>query len=273
MIISESTEVIKPSTIAELVDTYMKAEYKVKLAAASLEQAEASLKAAFGETGGSYFALDSIFRSHGFDTSNIEPVLSELRRQTWQALVSLIGVKRMMSVKRSEEIDQKLRHGKMEPINLETVTAMVNASFGSIGEFLDEAVKEVFDYLRPTRNVYKTNDVFVIGPKVIIAYAVERRYCGGGFQVHHFRQSLLTAMDNVFHLLDGKGTVKTHNGPLTDAIYDAAEDAAGETTYFKFKCFKNQNLHLEFKRLDLVEKINAKAGGMNLRPSNEKGQP
>src|SRR5436190_20361060 len=44
-----------------------------------------------------------------------------------------------------------------------------------------------------------------------------------------------------------------------------------ETDYFKFRCFRNRNLHQEFKRLDLVAKLNAIAGGMRLRgESNEK---
>ena len=62
----------------------------------------------------------------------------------------------------------------------------------------------------------------------------------------------------------GNGTIKTHRGPLIDAI-EAAKDGTGETEYFRFRCFRNRNLHLEFKRLDLVAKLNAVAGGMRLR--------
>jgi hypothetical protein len=68
----------------------------------------------------------------------------------------------------------------------------------------------------------------------------------------------------VFHALDGNGTIKTHRGPLIDAI-EAAKDGTGETDYFRFRCFRNRNLHLEFKRLDLVAKLNTVAGGMRLR--------
>jgi hypothetical protein len=48
--------------------------------------------------------------------------------------------------------------------------------------------------------------------------------------------------------------------PLVAAI-EAAEDGHGETAYFKFKCHKNRNLHLEFKRLDLVKQLNGLATG------------
>ena len=68
----------------------------------------------------------------------------------------------------------------------------------------------------------------------------------------------------MFHALDGNGTIKTHRGPLIDAK-EAAKDGTGETDYFRFRCFRNRNLHLEFKRLDLVAKLNAVAGGLRLR--------
>jgi hypothetical protein len=49
------------------------------------------------------------------------------------------------------------------------------------------------------------------------------------------------------------------------AAIEASRTGSGETEYFRFKCCRNHNLHLEFKRLDLVEKLNAIAGGMRLR--------
>ena len=80
----------------------------------------------------------------------------------------------------------------------------------------------------------------------------------------HYREQNIRAIDNVFHALDGNGTIKSHRGPLIDAI-EASKDGTGETEYFRFRCFRNRNLHLEFKRLDLVAKLNAVAGGMRLR--------
>jgi len=43
------------------------------------------------------------------------------------------------------------------------------------------------------------------------------------------------------------------------------EDGIGETDYFAFRCFKNGNLHLIFKRPDLVRRLNQIAGGKRLR--------
>jgi hypothetical protein len=137
------------------------------------------------------------------------------------------------------------------------------------GAFIEEAVQEVFEYLRPHHSRYKTNTEFEIGKRVIL-FALETKW-GGGFRVDHYREQHIRAIDNVFHALDGNGTIKTHRGPLIDAI-EAAKNGTGETEYFRFRCFRNRNLHLEFKRLDLVAKLNAVAGGMRLRgESKNKG--
>lgn len=39
----------------------------------------------------------------------------------------------------------------------------------------------------------------------------------------------------------------------------------GETTYFRWKCYRNGNLHLEFKRLDLLQTLNEVGGAGMLR--------
>jgi len=81
-----------------------------------------------------------------------------------------------------------------------------------------------------------------------------------GVSLH--KRQYLQALDNVFHLLDGKGVAKyPFNLPtlLGDKIRNT-RDTTLETPYFSCKWFKNGNLHLKLKRLDLVQQINQKAG-------------
>ena len=74
-------------------------------------------------------------------------------------------------------------------------------------QFAMDAAKEVYEYLRPVRSDYKTNDRFRVGRKVILCWAVERGY-NGGFRVNYHREQNLVAIDRVFHLLDGKGILR-----------------------------------------------------------------
>ncbi|MEA1875793.1 MAG: DUF4942 domain-containing protein [Bacteroidota bacterium] len=73
-------------------------------------------------------------------------------------------------------------------------------------------------------------------------YTVELDHTGR-YRVNSYRHKWLTALDSVMSGLDGQG----------------------ETEYFKFKCFKNENLHLKFKRLDLLNLFNKLAGNTHLR--------
>jgi hypothetical protein len=61
-------------------------------------------------------------------------------------------------------------------------------------------------------------------------------------------------------LLDGKGVPGGYASPLMDAI-QTSRTGTGETDYFEFRCCVNRNLHITFKRLDLVKQLNAVAGG------------
>ena len=67
-------------------------------------------------------------------------------------------------------------------------------------------------------------------------------------------------MDNAFHLIDGAGISKYPENAIT-AIENAAKNQDfAETEYFRFQWYKNGNLHIKFKRMDLVNKINQIAG-------------
>jgi hypothetical protein len=93
-----------------------------------------------------------------------------------------------------------------------------------------------------------------------LRWYVERCWGRKSFRVHYNREADVTAIDGVFHVLDGKGVMREHKGPLCRAI-EASPDGRGETDYFRFRCFKNRNLHLEMKRLDLVRQLNLLATG------------
>ena len=59
-------------------------------------------------------------------------------------------------------------------------------------------------------------------------------------------------------------------GDLLTAIRTADVTGKGESKYFKFACFKNGNIHLRFKRLDLLALFNQVAAGQNLPQAREK---
>jgi hypothetical protein len=139
----------------------------------------------------------------------------------------------------------------------------------SIAEMHDEAITEVFNWLRPPYSRHKTNSKFEIGERVVIASMVKTEY-GGGFGISYgFSSQRLQALENVLNALDGQGLTSKHHYSAVQISVQESKASEGETPLFNWKAFKNGNLHLRFKRLDLLAKLNAKAGGLNLKPANE----
>lgn len=268
----QSTDLVKRETLTALTGSYQLAEQEIRQAYDLLANAEKRLKAAFHDT---YMEVNPTDRcGDRTGTKAADTVMKDLQRRAWACIFDRLGIKKVMSIQRRNELDNQLYnrggHSNTERVEFpeiteENILATLRDVMGQSVDYAREAVNEIFEWLRPWhRDEYKTNqkNKWQLGNKVIISYGCERGY-NSKFRVNYSRQANITALDNVFHMLDGKGAVQSHNGPLYDAICSC--DGKGETEYFKFKCFQNNNLHVEFKRMDLVNKINKMAGGCQLK--------
>ena len=135
--------------------------------------------------------------------------MKELKKDVWQVLIDRMELRRILSVKRNKELRRQIETGEDLPdIDEAQILAMLEGTLANTGAFIEEAVQEVFEYLRPRHSHYKTNTEFEIGKRVIL-FALETKW-GGGFRVDHYREQHIRAIDNVFHAMDGNGTIKTH---------------------------------------------------------------
>lgn len=213
----------------------------------------------------SRFGIDIEYsgRRRDLDVKGIAETIKEMERRAWDVLVDKLGIKNVMSLAKRRKFDEQLENGQLPPICEQTIIAILMGLAGQVQDFARDAAREVLDLLRPRGRgaEYATNSTFRVGRRVILPYRVERRYGGAGYHVPYDRQQELTAIDGVFHLLDGRGIMRENKGPLIKAIDASDVVGRGETEFFKFKCFKNRNLHLEFKRIDLVKQLNGLAVG------------
>lgn len=266
---------IPRTTLTEMAAAYRQAEQDIRAAFAMLVSAEKNLQAAFNTDTCRFRIID---RNNTEDFEHPDRTMHRLKHAAWRVLVDKMGIRSAMSIKRAKELDEQLDEkpatwgqpakDPLPEITEANILAMMETTFDQLPAMMAEAVREVYDWLRPRRgfgDAYKTNQksAWALDRKVIKEWVVAPGYGKNPFQVSYTMRQTVTALDNVFHMLDGKGVVKSHYGPLTDAIA-ASPDGAGETDYFKFKACKNRNLHIEFKRADLVDRFNAVAGGMNL---------
>jgi hypothetical protein len=283
------SDLIEYTTVERMASAYQEGIARIRKATAELHEAQELIVKAFGD--GYHFSLRY---HHMSDNISISPecwrdIEREFHRAAWSAILAKTGIYKVMSSKRAQELREALGEygGKrtyfrdsngdavlsdprdplnaFPPITPETITQVVKGYASSATEFLEEAVKQEYDYWKPSpyncreRRKYKRNDEFVLGKRIIRSYMVTTGW-GGKFRIQYGQpEEHCTALDNIFHMLDGKKGLEGYRGPFVDTV-NASATGAGETDYFKFKCHLNGNLHLEFKRLDLLALFNRVAG-------------
>ena len=231
---------IPRTTLTGIISVYQQAEADIRKAYEMLVNAESNLKTAMLSDSFDLNYLHEHGRSGCPDYKQPDTTMKMLHKKMWRVLIERMELRSLMSIKRAEELDKQLESGEgLPPITEQNIIAMMEGTIGKVQEFMAEAVAEVFNWLRPHRwDDYKTNKQFEIGPKVIKGWCVRGKWHGGGFEVQSGSQKALTALDNVFHLLDGKGSVKSYMGPLCDAI--SQHGAQGETEYFAFRVLRQR---------------------------------
>jgi hypothetical protein len=267
-----TTALARHSTVVELVAAFREAEATVRRTFAAIDEAEKRLNAAF--------LLDTEPMSHGIkiDASHSgawdsfdEPdrCIDRMARRAWEIIIERLELRRMMSIKRYADLEKQLRDGPLPDVTEENVAAFAQQYLDALPEMLTEAVSEVYEWLRPGpySKEYKTNSKYEIRSKVVLERCVQSAWIGEGFRVSDYACRRLVALENVFNSLDGKGQIaKSYKSELEMAIDASGASGGGETPLFRFRSFKNGNLHIEFLRLDLLKRFNQIAGGRRLKP-------
>lgn len=265
-----STELTRKSTIREMVAVYQSAVATIRASFAALDEAEARLNATFA-LGDSFHNLHiHAESSHRFaEWDKPDAAIVRLRRAVWSVIVDRMELQRMLSVSRWEALQAQLDKGDLPDLTEDNVTAFVRGYGADLPNMVSEMVAEVYDWLRPRAwskaAKLKTNDRFVVGSKVILPGIVDRKYLNHWSVSRHSAQPIV-ALERVFNALDGRGEIgKTFKGALWEAIEATpANESRGETAMFAFRCCRNGNLHIEFKRADLLARFNQIAGGKRL---------
>lgn len=269
-----TTDLAQRQTITALVGTYQRETAAVATAYELLRNAEANLQRDFFNQ---YFTVRSRGDYGSYDAGALKSVLTEINRQAWRSIVERLGIRALLSIARREELDRQLsgdsrgwqeKPAPLPEVTEENIISMMQDNMSRATEYANEAIFEVFDWLRPHHgrtSDLKTNSKWRIGQRVIIGWAVEAGYGKYPRRFRYDSEKRFNALESVFSLLDGKGPIKGHNATIIQAL-NGSPDGTGETEYFKFKGCKNGNIHIEFKRMDIVQKINKTAGNRTQLP-------
>jgi hypothetical protein len=244
-------ELIPYSTIVSMVQNWQTNQAKIVRACEMISEVKDDLVQIFGD--------DLRFYRNDIKIDQPKESVDAIRIKIWQTIINKSEIRRFLSVKEAEALDKKLTDGLFPEVTIDEINNVVRSAMANIQNFADDMVTETFEFLRPGQHGhshYVNNKKFEgeVGKKVILHW-VEQYYGSRKFRVRYHYEKEVRAVDNVFHALDGKGFTASYYGDLHNAI-DGCK-GSGETEYFKFKCYMNGNLHLEFKRMDLVKKMNA----------------
>ena len=241
-------------TPGELARCYERVSEKIDQAYKLLEEAKEIYKATYDDS------FEPVSRNQSIVEYAHKDVKHDLKKRSWRRIIDLMQVQKLASGERWKEIQDRLynKDDDMPEISEQEIITMYQSFAQNASEIFAEAVKEVWDYLRPGKSRfdnYKTNDPNTVGEKIILERVLEHLF-NGKLQVNYYRRQDLTGVDKIFHALDGNTAEflqKGYKSPLVDAINMSPEQ--GETKYFSWRGYQNGNLHLTIKRMDLVAEM------------------
>jgi hypothetical protein len=248
-----------------MVQAFQEAEQTVLECFARLQSAEDSLSKVFSYEGSGRIRIDASNSGYNDSFGAPQQCIDRMAEQAWSYIVERLEMRRVMSIERYKQLQEELRSGKLPPITEANVYAFCERYATDLPTLLREAVCETFEWLRPRHSKLKTNTQMEVGERVILHYVVEMGWTKG-YRVNYNYSQNLVALENVFNSLDGNGQTCKGYASLLQAAIESEPSGCGETELFEFRACKNRNLHLRFKRLDLLKQFNMMAGGKRLRP-------
>lgn len=185
-------------------------------------------------------------------SGDINGVRDELDRRMWRRAMDLTGFKQFMDAEAVSQFEKGLE--KTPP---EFTESNIRATFIDLRlrakQLFQRGIVNVFCSLSAK---YRTNaaEPFRVGPKMIMK-AMVRTYSSTGVTFRYGESGdKINDIDRIFKVLEEKPFVPR---ALESAMTYALESGqVFEDEYFRAKGFKNGNMHFEFKRLDLLEKVN-----------------
>lgn len=179
-------------------------------------------------------------------------IRAEMDSRMWRRAFDLTGLRQLMDEQAVTEFEKSLC-----PAPPEFTMDNIRATFIELHQGAEDMFRRgVFNVFRWLSDSYRTNEKepFRIGRKVVMTCMVGLAMRTGLSIRYDRAASKLNDIDRVIQTLDGK---RFEPRTLEVAMNVAfAKREVFENDYFRAKAFRNGNLHLEFKRLDLLDKVN-----------------
>lgn len=192
-----------------------------------------------------------IFPYEAYTREDFNTAKKSLDKRLWRVAFDKTGFLQIMDAEQKRKFDSDVE--KNTP---EFTVDNIKSIFLSVAQDADMMFARglVNVFLRLSKHhVTNNKEPFKIGKKAITGYAFSPSWAGGIQLNYHFNERI-NDIDRVFKSLDGK---KHNPRELETAINGAMKHGnIYEDEYFHIKGFKNGNMHIMFKRDDLLDKAN-----------------
>jgi|SRR5690554_4274042 len=230
-----------PATIQEAIDDVARIEQLVK---------DAYRLIGMAENIGERHKIRVKFQVHNRHNQHHESALKPIRVQAWQRLMGVTGLHQIMDTKALDEFESQLYKDAPE-FNEESVKGTLLSKLQDSETMFARGLVDMFRILS---GAYKTHKdaAFKVPKKIIIRNVVS---CGPqGLTINYHHYSRIDDIDRVFKTLGGK---KFESYELIAELGRSwQKDGVHECDMYKARAYINGNMHLEFKRADLLEKAN-----------------
>lgn len=258
-----TSELVPSISIANLLNQRAAVEALLVKGIDALRQAEAIAKGGqmgFPELSATFSGHEKTELSREYSSKNPDEILKKLMGAVdagaWGNLMTQSGLMTFMDAKARSDWHRKIHAREVPTLTFENIEATFATLHGSRDELFERGVLEVFRQLNWN---YKTNQPYRFGKKLILTRLFS---CYGTGKARYLSTcststNALDDLERVFNIFDELPEPDVRNGWYQRiAKHQRNTPMVASSEYFSLKWFMNGNGHIDFKRPDLVEKLN-----------------
>ena len=184
----------------------------------------------------------------GYSTKSLSKATKDLDAQYWRDCFKITGLSQYMDAEEIRRLEESIQSTHV-PFTEENVRETLTRVAGEAEHIFLRGVFNLFKFL--SKN-YRSHDAFKVNKKMIMNYM----WSDFGNCINHGNaENQINDLDRCLKTLQGK-LYKPYK--LINEINSQAREGfmVIETDDFTIKRFKNQNAHIIFKDLELLEKVN-----------------
>jgi|SRR5690625_32248 len=197
---------------------------------------------------------------------SLKAEIDRLRREYWALILDTDDFRKHLTSDGRERLQRQLSAANAMEINFANIKTLLMAMYSNKDDMLIESIVRMFERITTYHmneystnihyyNGWKTNDAYRINEKIIIP--INR----GGFESWDFGREwsslrytrlgdFVGDLIKAFQLID----------PTVEDDFEFIGDNSYENNTLRFRMFLNGNIHIWFKRKDLLDKLNYIAG-------------